>query len=167
MSPLAAVREKCRAIFKPAGFGLLLITLLSTVNAAVYADAGASSYSGRCAACHQPDGKGVDGRFPPLKQALSSWLATPQGRSYLVRAVLYGPVGELKVDGKTYSSIMPAMGRRMNDDEIVAVLRYVGETLNTPPAGYQPFDPALVASLRSSPTAEDTMMADRGKLPPR
>jgi len=135
--------------------------------AAVHAEDGARVYSSRCAACHQADGKGVDGRFPPLKQSLSGWLATPQGRSYLVAAALYGPVGEIKVDGKTYNSIMPAMGRRMNNDEIVAVLRYVGENLNTPPAGYQPFDVTLVASLRSSPTAEDSLMTDRGKLPPR
>lgn len=167
MISLAAVKAKCGECFRPALRGISWVILSLTLNAAAHAEDGAHVYSSRCAACHQSDGKGVDGRCPPLRQSLSGWLATPQGRSYLVAAALYGPVGELKVDGKTYSSIMPAMGRRMNDDEIVAVLRYVGENLNTPPAGYQPFDAALVASLRSSPTAEDSLMADRGKLPPR
>ncbi|HSW50016.1 MAG TPA: cytochrome c [Bryobacteraceae bacterium] len=73
-----------------------------------------------CAACHQADGKGVEGVYPPL--ADSSFVNGPPEQ--LIRIVLHGLNGPLTVHGKTYNGEMPAWGQ-LPDNQIAAVLTYV------------------------------------------
>jgi mono/diheme cytochrome c family protein len=100
-----------------------------------------------CASCHQPDGTGVPGNYPPL--AGSRWAT---GRPDLaVGIVLHGLEGEITVEGATYNQVMPAWSH-LSDEQIAAVLTYVRASWgNDAP----PVQPAMVAAVRDR-TADRT-----------
>jgi mono/diheme cytochrome c family protein len=104
--------------------------------------------------------------FPPLNN-LGIWLARPDGRQWIADAVVNGPYGEIAVGGKIYNSGMPGYGHRLSNAQITAVMRYVAETLNAPPAGYTPFVEEMVAAARLVPDDGVSMKAIRGRLPMR
>lgn len=82
---------------------------------------GAAVFGSRCAACHQAQGQGMPGVFPPL--AGSEWV---NGRDSTTAAiVLHGVTGSLSVKGQTYNGTMPAFGGTLSDAEIAAVLSHV------------------------------------------
>ncbi|HUP06526.1 MAG TPA: c-type cytochrome, partial [Caldimonas sp.] len=83
-------------------------------------DAGKSLFAGTCSVCHQADGKGLPGVFPPL--AKSDYLAADVTRA--LRAVLHGLTGKVTVNGHEYDSVMPPM-TQLNDDEVANILTYV------------------------------------------
>lgn len=77
-----------------------------------------------CAACHQPTGAGVPGVYPPLVG--SEWVNGSEER--VIRILLHGLQGPIKVEGKDFNSVMPAIGPggyNWTDDKIAAVLTYV------------------------------------------
>lgn len=76
-------------------------------------------YNANCSACHQPDGKGIKGAFPPL--ARSDWLNSDKNRS--IKAVKNGLTGEINVNGEVYNGVMPALA--LSDEEIANVLTFV------------------------------------------
>ncbi|MEO8159776.1 MAG: copper-containing nitrite reductase [Arenimonas sp.] len=82
--------------------------------------AGESLFAGTCATCHQPDGKGLPGVFPPL--AGSDYLAKEPKKG--VGIVLHGLNGKVTVNGQEYDSIMPPM-TQLNDDAVANILTYV------------------------------------------
>lgn len=75
---------------------------------------------GACMQCHQENGKGVEGSYPPL--AGSEYVLGDKRR--LAAILLNGLTGEFVVKGKTYNSEMPTWAVR-DDEEIAAVLTYV------------------------------------------
>ena len=89
--------------------------------AAALENAGQATYLQNCAACHQPDGKGLAGAFPPLADA--DWLKgkTP---AEVATTVLTGLQGELVVNGNTYNSVMPAQSH-LSDAEIADAVNYI------------------------------------------
>lgn len=80
-----------------------------------------------CNTCHQATGVGVPGAFPPLVN--SEWVTGSEER--LIRLVVHGIQGPIKVNGVDYNSVMPAFGRvagsgyNWTDDKIAAVLTYI------------------------------------------
>lgn len=82
--------------------------------------AGKVLFNGTCSTCHQPDGKGIENVFPPL--ASSDFLMADKIRS--IHIVLNGLTGPVRVNGKDFNSVMPAMSQ-LNDDEIANILTYV------------------------------------------
>jgi nitrite reductase (NO-forming)/hydroxylamine reductase len=83
---------------------------------------GKSIYLRNCAACHQPDGWGIPGEFPPL--AGSDFL---QGnRQIVLAAALFGLSGPVTVNGETYDNAMPSLGY-LSDRELSAAISYVFE----------------------------------------
>lgn len=81
---------------------------------------GKAIYVKVCQQCHQANGEGVAGTFPPL--AKSDFLANKQET---ILQVLNGKTGELTVNGQKYNSIMPGQAMALNDAEIAAVTSYV------------------------------------------
>ena len=74
-----------------------------------------------CIACHQPDGGGLAGTFPPLN-------GSPRvtgDPAVLVRLVLKGLQGEMVASGRPYNGIMPGHETQLSDREIADVLSYV------------------------------------------
>ena len=80
---------------------------------------GKQVYETVCMACHQADGKGLPGAFPPL--AGSDYLAGDPGRA--VGVVVNGLQGEVVVNGVKFNSVMPAMVQ-LSDQQIADALTY-------------------------------------------
>jgi nitrite reductase (NO-forming) len=83
---------------------------------------GARVYERNCLACHQENGQGLPGAFPPLANS-DYLLADPE---HAISVLLDGLTGEITVNGQDYDGIMPAV--RLSDDEVANVLTYI---LNT------------------------------------
>lgn len=98
-------------------------------------------YMSYCRGCHQQNGKGDNNRYPPL--AGSDWLSGDDNR--LIRVLLHGLQGEIKVNGKTYDGIMPAHGAFLDDHAIASILTYARKRFNK--AG-RPITTAEVTKLR-------------------
>jgi len=81
--------------------------------------AGETVYQTVCLACHQADGKGLPGAFPPL--AGSDYLLGDKDRA--VGVVVRGLEGEVVVNGVKFNSVMPAM-TQLSDQEIADALTY-------------------------------------------
>jgi hypothetical protein len=116
---------------------------------------------GACATCHQVNGQGVAGVFPPL--AASEWVSGSDER--LIRIVLHGLVGEIKVKGNTYNGAMPAFGLgsgfNWSDEKLAHVLTYIrSEWGNAAPA----VDAAKVAAVRTQATAGRSKPWTAGEL---
>ncbi len=82
---------------------------------------GQAAYLANCAACHQPDGKGLAGAFPPL--AGSDWLKNTS-REEVIASILKGISGEMTVNGVKYNNVMPAMSH-LSDADVASILSYV------------------------------------------
>ncbi len=82
--------------------------------------AGEARFAGTCSVCHQNNGAGLAGVFPPL--AGSDYLMADRLRS--INIVLNGLSGQVTVNGNTYNSVMPPMSQ-LNDDELANILTYV------------------------------------------
>jgi mono/diheme cytochrome c family protein len=78
----------------------------------------------RCVTCHQANGQGLAGAFPPLA---GSEYATANKAAVPIQVVLHGLQGPITVKGAQYNGVMPAYGTgiEMSDDEVAAVLTYV------------------------------------------
>ena len=103
--------------------------------------AGEAHFNGTCSVCHQANGQGIEGVFPPL--AGSDLLAKTPKRA--ISIALNGLSGPLTVNGKTYNSVMPPMSQ-LNDDEIANILTYVTHAWGNKGAGA--FTAAEVSAVR-------------------
>ena len=145
---------------------VLLFATLFVLPFFTHAADGEALYKAKCAMCHQADGLGVDGRFPPLT-GLEAWLATPLGREYLSRVVVNGLYGPITVGGQKYNALMWTFKGRLKDPQLVAGLRYVAESINAAPEGYEAFDRAAITAARAASGSDKDMLALRARLPPR
>ncbi len=76
-------------------------------------------YSQACIACHQAQGQGTPGAFPPL--AKSDFLAA--NRSRVIKGLCEGLSGTITVKGVTYNGFMPPAV--LNDQQLGDVLTFV------------------------------------------
>jgi mono/diheme cytochrome c family protein len=77
-------------------------------------------YAANCVACHQGNGQGITGAFPPLAGA--GWvLAEPEVPAQIL---LHGMQGPIEVKGQSYAGVMPVMAH-LSDEELAAVLNYI------------------------------------------
>ena len=112
------------------------------------AQLGKSVYLANCATCHQPTGGGVPGAFPPL--AGSDWVTGSEER--IIRIVLHGLQGPIKVSGQDYNNVMAPLGGVLKDEQIANVLSYVRQTWGNEAPDVEP---ATVARIRAD-TASHT-----------
>jgi nitrite reductase (NO-forming) len=91
---------------------------------------GEGVYTSTCLSCHQADGAGVPGVFPPL--AKSDYVMGDPKRA--IRTVLHGLEGEITVNGESYNQQMPSQSH-LTDEQVADVLNYVRNNWgNTGPA---------------------------------
>jgi len=86
---------------------------------------GKSTFVQNCAACHQTNGEGLSGAFPPLKDHAAELFNTDGGRSYLAKVVMHGLSGQISVNKDNYNGNMPAWKSVLNDEKLAAVLNYI------------------------------------------
>jgi mono/diheme cytochrome c family protein len=124
--------------------------------------AGPQVYASRCSMCHQTTGAGLPGSFPRLSGRVSQIAASPDGRAYLVRVLLFGMYGSVTIDGKSINGLMPNMAS-MADQDMADVLNHVVslKKVGKPAA----FTAAEVAKVRAGPKATTSAMAaERARL---
>ena len=84
----------------------------------------AAAGGGMCFTCHQVNGEGLAGQFPPL--AGSDWVLGDKDR--LIKISMYGLMGEIEVNGVKYNNVMAPPGippGSLTDDQIANVLTYI------------------------------------------
>lgn len=124
---------------------------------------GKNVYAQVCAACHQPTGMGLPPAFPPL--AGSEWVAGSEER--VIRILLHGLQGPIKVKGVDYIGAMPAVGPgsgyNLNPEKVAAVLTFVRKEW----AGIDtPVSAAKVSEIRGKDGSRQPItVAELEKLP--
>lgn len=109
---------------------------------------GKQVFTANCIGCHQANGKGLPGVFPPL--AGSEWV---QGDERVVANILlHGINGPITVEGKQFQGSMPSF-QQLGDAELAAVASYVrSEWANQgKPLTAERFATERKASTRSTP----------------
>ena len=104
---------------------------------------GIKIFATTCVVCHQLDGAGKEGLFPPL--AGSEWVIGDEAK--LLRIILHGLTGPVEVAGETFSGAMPGWGAILKDAEIAAVATYVRSAWGNKAA---PITTAKAAAVRSA-----------------
>jgi len=101
--------------------------------------AGKIFFTQNCKACHQEDGNGIKGVFPPL--AKSDFLLGDRKRA--IRTVMYGLDGKVTVNGNEFNGVMPALG--LDDEDLANVLSFISNNWGN---SAKEFTPAEVKAER-------------------
>ena len=117
-----------------AGDGGPAIAPLSATEQARFTS-GREVYQNLCAACHQPNGRGLE-RVAPSLIGSEFALSSP---GVPIRILLNGKEGLV--------GLMPPLGYTLTDDQIAAVLTYIRREWGQ---GGSPVDPSLVAQTRAA-----------------
>ncbi len=105
---------------------------------------------GACTQCHQADGKGVAGTYPPL--VASDYVTGDERR--LAAILVNGINGPFVVNGVTYNSEMPKWRDYFSDEEIAAVITYIRNSWgNKAPAVSKDTVAKVRAELADKPNA--------------
>ncbi|HLN73602.1 MAG TPA: cytochrome c [Prolixibacteraceae bacterium] len=102
---------------------------------------GKAVFTKYCLACHQADGSGVPGMYPPLGEG--SWAS--KDPKELIAVMMKGLNGKIEVNGETFNGFMPSQAQ-LTDEEIADVLSYVRSSFGN---NFDPVDANLVKKVRS------------------
>ena len=80
---------------------------------------GQAVYNEYCLACHQSDGSGIAGMYPPLSQ--NQYILN---KDKLIDVVLNGMSGKIEVNGDIYNNFMVPHSH-LSDEELANVISYV------------------------------------------
>lgn len=121
-------------------------------------------YNTICIPCHQPTGMGLPNMFPPLVG--SDW---PKAKKpdRLIRMVLHGVMGPIKVNGQPFNTpapMMPGQAATLSDVQIADVLTFVRAEFG---GGASEVTPDQVKAIREAEKARATMWteAELEKIP--
>jgi mono/diheme cytochrome c family protein len=117
-----------------------------------------------CIACHQANGQGLPGVFPPLAGHVTSLYRAD--RDQLPLTMLYGLQGTIEVSDQSYAGLMPQWSQ-LSDAEIAAVLNYVLTSWGNDQLlldDYSPYSAAELAALRDLDLSMTNVMERRQAL---
>jgi nitrite reductase (NO-forming) len=127
-------------------------------------DRGKVVYNTICIPCHQPTGMGLPNMFPPLVG--SDW---PKAKKpdRLIRMILHGVMGPIKVNGQPFNTpapMMPGQAATLSDQQIADVLTFVRAEFG---GGASEVTPDQVKAIREAEKARATMWteAELEKIP--
>ena len=104
---------------------------------------GEQVYYSYCGTCHQQNGMGASGRFPPLAE--TDWVTGDKER--LIQVVMHGLEGSIEVNGESYNGHMPQHSF-LSDEQIAQVLTYIRQNFGN----------------NAGPISEDEVSAVRNQL---
>lgn len=124
------------------------------------AQLGKKVYDMTCITCHQANGLGVPGQYPPL--AGSEWATGSEER--VIRIVLHGLSGPIKVHDKEYNNVMAPLGAALKDEQIANVISYVRSSWGNAASEVQP---ETVSKVRADTAGRTTFWtaAELEKIP--
>ena len=111
--------------------------------------AGKDLFAGTCSTCHQANGEGLAGVFPPL--ANSDYIAADP--KHVPSVILHGLQGPVTVNGKEYNSNMPPMSQ-LTDDEVANIATYVLNSWGNPGGRVTKEEAATVRSAKPANASE-------------
>jgi mono/diheme cytochrome c family protein len=123
---------------------------------------GGSVFRELCSACHQANGQGIAGQFPPLAGNHDLFLP----KHFAPTVVLHGMEGPIEVNGKPFNGAMPPFNF-LSDEQIAAVIRYVQSAWGNDalqPKSAKTLDAAAVAALRKQALSGAQVLALRHSL---
>ena len=103
--------------------------------------AGELVYNRSCYACHQSNGEGMAGIFPPLKKA--DYLLADVPRA--IHGLIAGNTGEMVVNGVAYNQVMPP--QNLSDEDTASVMTFI---LNTWGNEHDAVTPEQVKAVRDA-----------------
>ncbi|VCU52487.1 Cytochrome c-552 [Thermus thermophilus] len=141
-----------------------LMALLLLGGLALAQADGAKIYA-QCAGCHQANGQGLPGAFPPLAGHVAEILSKKGGREYLIKVLLWGLQGQIEVKGVKYNGAMPGFAQ-LKDEEIAAVLNHIATAWGDDKKvkGFKPFTAEEVKKLRAKKLTPQQVYEERKKL---
>jgi len=143
----------------PTANPLLHLTLFAAIFAIASAlwtgsanASGADLFVAHCSVCHQPDGQGIPGMYPPLANSAGDFIHSRDGRAYLVHVLSFGLNGPITVHGASYNGYMQSWVQ-LSDDDIAQVLNHVLSSFNAKllPRDFAPFTAHEVGQDRARP----------------
>ena len=81
---------------------------------------GKDVFNSQCIACHQTNGKGLPGEFPPLAGNRDLF----RSHEFPALVLLYGLHGKIQVEGAVFDGVMPSFAH-LSDQQIAAVVTYI------------------------------------------
>jgi mono/diheme cytochrome c family protein len=140
------------------------VTMLAG-GATVYAAPGSQVFASNCIVCHQPDGKGVQGIYPPLAETVGAYVKLKQGRAYLAHVPSFGLTGVVVTNGESIDGNMPPVSQ-LSDEDIAAVINYVLTTFNKSllPADFKPLTDDEAHGYRAKEMSESDVHNERAAL---
>ena len=82
---------------------------------------GKALFSANCITCHQADGQGVPGQYPPLA---GSDVVLGDAVNHTIAIVLKGLQGPITIEGKPFNNSMQAWEGQYTDQQVAAILTY-------------------------------------------
>jgi mono/diheme cytochrome c family protein len=112
-----------------------------------------------CATCHQEDGEGLPAAmFPPLTS--TKWVLEDQER--LIKLVIHGLHGPMKIKEKQYPGLVPMSGfKALTDQEIADVLTFVRNSFGNQASSVSP---DLVKKVRAETSDQEGFFAPKELL---
>ena len=104
---------------------------------------GKEAYERVCVTCHQAEGSGIAGVFPPLKN--SEWTTNSK---VLANIILRGVSGTIYVQDVRYASAMQGFSKELTDQEIVSIIQYIQEDINGQKSSITVEDVAAIRALQ-------------------
>ncbi|MDE2996285.1 MAG: cytochrome c [Bacteroidota bacterium] len=132
---------------------LFFVVSLSACSSEPVTGSGPETFVRYCATCHQADGNGIEGAFPPIRG--TEWVEGDKGR--LIRLVLYGMQGPIEIQGKPYNNVMTPRGF-LTDEQVASVLTYVRSNFGNDAEAVRTDE---VARVRAAEGERDLFMASR------
>ncbi|MCX7802207.1 MAG: c-type cytochrome [Meiothermus ruber] len=117
-----------------------------------------------CQGCHQPNGAGVAGAFPPLAGHVADILNAKGGRAYLPLVIVNGLQGSIRVGATNYNTPMPGFPS-LSDAQLADLLNYIATAWGNDRLlkDFKPYTADEVKGLRKQMTPAQ-VYAERAKL---
>lgn len=124
-------------------------------------EVGRKLFSANCVTCHQANGQGVAGQFPPLA---GSEYVNSDATNRLIAIVLKGLQGSVQVKGQPYNNAMQAWEAQYTDQQFAAILTYIRSDWgnNAPPI---PAEAVKQVREQLKDRKEQWTMAELQKMP--
>ena len=122
--------------------------------------AGQQVYTTHCVACHQANGQGLAGAFPPL--AASSYLEE-NGAGSAVSVILNGLSGPITVNGQDYNAVMPPLAY-LDDTQVADVVTFVMNSWGNPGGEVSPGEVTAARGGESVTAAADHPVTSKEEM---